>query len=115
MNEENLMNEYSQRVQRIETQVAVMVVEQSNLRTIVDKQNAILEALVKSANITEYQTKAFLDRSDKHSEEIERIASDQVDIGKVLEAMKVQLNILKAVGGILLSLIAAYIFSVFIK
>ncbi len=115
MDEDTVLNEYGARVQRIETQVAVMVVEQSNFRTLLDRQNLLIEALAKTTNSQEYQTKAVIDRTEVHTKEIERLQSYQVDTGKVLAAIGVQINIVKYVGGGVLTLIIGYLFSHFIK
>lgn len=104
-----------ERISKVETQMAYVLVEQSNFRTILDKQNAIIEALNKQANAQDYQTRAVIDRTDHHTKEIENLQKDSVDVGKVLEAMKVQINILKYVGGAALTVTVGYLFSHFLK
>jgi hypothetical protein len=111
---EKVLSQYGERVAKIETQMAVVLVEQSNLRTIVDKQNALLEALVKQSNVSEFQTKAILERTEKHTVEMEKQAAQMVDMGKILASFGVQLNIIKVVGTGLLTLVLAYLFSHFI-
>ena len=116
------MAEYDQRVTKIETQMAVVLVQNANIEHKLDRHDALIEALVKSSTEQSYQTKAIISLneqqtkdSERHGREIEQIKSEQVDTGKILSAIGVQLNILKAVGTVLLTLILGYLFSIFIK
>lgn len=113
--EERQINVYSERVAKVETQMAYVLVEQSNFRTLLDRQNALIETVTKQINSQEYQTRAIIDRTDTHSKEIERLQSEQVDTGKVLAAIGVQINLVKYIGGGLVTLIIGYLFSHFIK
>lgn len=116
------MEQYHERVTKVETQLAYVLVEQSNLRTILDKHNTLIEALAKQATAQEYQTKAIVDRTDAHTKEIERLQSGAVDTGKLMneitklqEGFRVQLRIAQSVGAILLTLAMGYFFSIFVK
>lgn len=116
------MSEYNERVTKVETQLAYVLVEQSNFRTILDKHNALLEALAKQTTAQDYQTRAVIDRTEQHSKEIERLQQSQVDTGKLFAAMdkvqegfRVQIRIAQYVAGILLTLVVGYLFSLFIK
>lgn len=120
--DEELMSEYDKRVTKVESQLAYVLVEQSNFRTILDKHNALLEALAKQTTAQDYQTRAVIDRTDQHSKEIERLQQSQVDTGKLFAAMdkvqegfRVQIKIAQAVAGIVLTLVLGYLFSVFVK
>jgi predicted phage tail protein len=120
--EDAVMSEYNERVTKVETQLAYVLVEQSNFRTILDKHNALLEALAKQTTAQDYQTRAVIDRTEQHSKEIERLQQSQVDTGKLFAAMdkvqegfRVQIRIAQYVAGILLTLVVGYLFSLFIK
>jgi DNA repair exonuclease SbcCD ATPase subunit len=104
-----------ERISKVEAQMTYVMVEQSNFRTILDKQNALLEALSKQATEQVYQTKAVIDRTDTHNKEIENLQKESVDVGKVLEAMKVQVNLSKYIAGAALAGMIGYLFSHFLK
>lgn len=122
MNEDKALSQYDARVQRIETQMAVVLVQHANIEHKLDKHDILLEALVRGVSGQEYQTKAIISLneqqtkdSERHGFEIEQIKKEQVDVGKILSSFGVQLSIIKVVGTALFTLVLGYLFTIFVK
>ena len=104
----NSLEIYRERITRVETRVDYVVVEQS-------RQAALLETMARQIASNELVSAALRDRTEQHTKTIEHLQESEVDVGKILESMKTQLNIIKYVGSGLATLLLGYLFSHFIK
>ena len=111
-----------ERIVKIETVIAQVTTEQTRLSLRQDKQDDILAKIAEQQNVANLLAAAIRERTDMHSKTIEDlqkqqndIRKGQVDIGEILSSMKIQLSIYRNVAYIIGMLVAAYLFSHFIK
>lgn len=80
-----------------------------------NKHEEIIERLVEQQIRSEDLVEALKTRTDQHAEEIKEIKKEAVDIGKVLEGMRIRFQIVQWIGIGLGTLILNYLFSNFFK
>ena len=115
MDEETALDIYHDRVTKVEAQVAVITLRQSQMEEVLTKQVTLTEKIAAQTAASETAAAAYRERTEQHSKTIERLQEDNTDVGKILAAMRTQLDIVKYTGGLVLSLILAYLFTHFLK
>lgn len=114
-NETGKLEIYRERVTKMETQIEVITIEQKRQETLIERMTTAIEKLVSQIAASELQAVAIRERTDQHTKTIERLQERETDISKILEGMKLQLSILRYIGGAILTLIIGYVFSHYIR
>ena len=114
-NETGKLEIYRERVTKMETQIEVITIEQKRQETLIERMTTAIEKLVNQIAASELQAVAIRERTDQHTKTIERLQERETDISKILEGMKLQLSILRYIGGAILTLIIGYVFSHYIR
>jgi len=75
----------------------------------IDQHDHLLEKIVELQIRTDEQLKAMVRRSDAHDDEIRDIRKNEVDVGKILEGMKLRNDIAQWILGIIAASIMGYL------
>jgi len=103
MEEHKAIEVYREELNQMKTQVAVIVVEQTNikveqnnLRANQDKIVSVLDSLNNRQSTSELTDVAIKERTDQHSKTIEHLQSNEVDMSKILNKHENDLTELRA-------------------
>ncbi|MBA2285845.1 MAG: hypothetical protein H0W02_10200 [Ktedonobacteraceae bacterium] len=101
----------SERMTKVEMRVQSLEVGQGRMETVLERITDFMTAQASKSGITEQMVVAVKERSDEHSKHITELKTEQVDIGRVLESQKSQLNALKGVAAAIGTAILTYLAS----
>jgi 3-hydroxyacyl-CoA dehydrogenase len=79
------------------------------IEDILDKHERILEKLVEQQIRSEELLKATIERTQNHADEIKEIKESDVDVGKILERLKLKSDIIQWVVVVILTAVISYI------
>lgn len=102
------------KTETIKTEIAHLTTNQIRHQEILDQQHSLITALSQQQIATEAATTAIRDRTDLHSQNIEVLQAQEVDMSKVLEALKARVNLIFAIGGTIGGLLLNYLLTHFV-
>lgn len=95
---EQRITQVEQKITQVDSRVTVVEVGQRRLETALEKLTDIMAVQATKTTLTESAIDALKKGQEQHHTHLEEMKRESVDVGKVLEQMKSQMNVLKAIG-----------------